>query len=126
MASRKAQFNWKRGPDMKHSIAVVAAVVAVGLSFGVASAKGKGDKDLKRGEELFKQHCAVCHPEGGNIVNPQKPLGKEALKANKITSWKDIVKTMRNPGPGMSAFDAKAIPDKDAKLVAEYILKTFK
>ncbi|HMN03848.1 MULTISPECIES: c-type cytochrome [Geobacter] len=111
---------------MKHSIAVVAAVVAVGLSFGVASAKGKGDKDLKRGEELFKQHCAVCHPEGGNIVNPQKPLGKEALKANKITSWKDIVKTMRNPGPGMSAFDAKAIPDKDAKLVAEYILKTFK
>ncbi|WP_318258583.1 cytochrome c [Geobacter anodireducens] len=49
---------------MKHSIAVVAAVVAVGLSFGVASAKGKGDKDLKRGEELFKQHCAVCHPRG--------------------------------------------------------------
>jgi cytochrome c6 len=111
---------------MKRSVTVVAAVVAVGLSFGPASAKSKGDKDLKRGEELFKQHCAVCHPDGGNIVNPQKPLGKEALKAGKITSWKDVVKTMRHPGPGMSAFDAKTIPDKDAKLIAEYIFKTFK
>jgi cytochrome c6 len=33
---------------------------------------------------------------------------------------------MRNPGPGMNRFDAKTISDKDAKEIAEYILKTFK
>ena len=33
---------------------------------------------------------------------------------------------MRAPGPGMPKFDKKALPDKDAKEVAEYILKTFK
>jgi cytochrome c6 len=37
-----------------------------------------------------------------------------------------VVKTMRNPGPGMTAFDAKTISDQDAKAIAEYVLKTFK
>jgi cytochrome c6 len=33
---------------------------------------------------------------------------------------------MRKPGPGMNTFDVKTIPDKDAKEIAEYIMKTFK
>jgi cytochrome c6 len=33
---------------------------------------------------------------------------------------------MRNPGPGMNKFDEKTIPDKEAKMIADYILKTFK
>ena len=39
---------------------------------------------------------------------------------------KDIIRNMRNPGPGMTVFDAKTIPDKEAKEIAGYILKTFK
>jgi cytochrome c6 len=33
---------------------------------------------------------------------------------------------MRNPGPGMNAFDQKTISDAKAKDIATYILKTFK
>jgi cytochrome c6 len=33
---------------------------------------------------------------------------------------------MRNPGQGMTTFDEKTIPDKEAKEIADYILKTFK
>jgi cytochrome c6 len=33
---------------------------------------------------------------------------------------------MRNPGPGMTKFDEKTLPQKDAKAIAEYIHKTFK
>ena len=33
---------------------------------------------------------------------------------------------MRKPGPGMAAFDTKALPDKEAQEIAEYIIKTFK
>jgi cytochrome c6 len=33
---------------------------------------------------------------------------------------------MRNPGPGMTKFEASTIPDKDAMEIARYILKTFK
>jgi hypothetical protein len=32
---------------------------------------------------------------------------------------------MRNPGQGMTQFDEKTIPDKDAKEIGGYILKTF-
>ncbi|MBP2679434.1 MAG: cytochrome c, class, partial [Deltaproteobacteria bacterium] len=37
-----------------------------------------------------------------------------------------IVGKMRNPGPGMTRFDTKTISDKDAKEIAQYILKAFK
>jgi cytochrome c6 len=33
---------------------------------------------------------------------------------------------MRAPEAGMTKFDKKTIPDKDAKAIAEYVLKTFK
>ena len=72
------------------------------------------------------KNCAVCHANGGNIINPAKPINKKALEANGIAKPADIVGKMRNPGPGMTRFDEKTIPDKEAKAIAEYILKTFK
>ncbi len=78
------------------------------------------------GEELFKQHCAACHPDGGNIIKPQKTLHKKDLAKDGIKEWKGVVKSMRNPGTGMTKFDAKTISDKDARAIAEYVLKTFK
>jgi cytochrome c6 len=77
------------------------------------------------GEELFKQHCAVCHPAGGNIIKPTNTLHKKDLAKEGIKDWKGIVKNMRNPGPGMTKFDKKTLPDKDARKIAEYVLKTF-
>ena len=78
------------------------------------------------GEALFKQHCAVCHPDGGNIVKPEFTLKNAALKAHNITKPADIVVKMRNPGPGMTKFDESTISDKDATAIAEYVLTTFK
>ena len=83
-------------------------------------------KDLKNGEKLFKENCAVCHPDGGNIINPAKTLHKKDLESNGVKSAGDIVGKMRNPGDGMTTFSKETIPDKDAKEIAKYILKTFK
>ncbi len=77
------------------------------------------------GEALFKKNCAMCHMNGGNIINPKKTLHKKELEARNIKAANDIVKAMRNPGPGMSKFDEKTIPDKQAREIADYILKTF-
>ena len=74
------------------------------------------------GEELFKQRCSVCHPNGGNVINPQETLHKGEREVNTV---EEIVGKMRHPGPGMSTFDSKFLPDPDAKAIAEYILKTF-
>ena len=86
-----------------------------GTSYGAA----------KSGEALFKEHCAMCHPDGGNIINAKKSLHKKDLSAQKIKSEGDIVKLIRNPGPGMTKFDGKTISDAEAKDIAKYILKTF-
>jgi len=105
---------------MKKSLtAAIMAVVFVSFA-GVSYSAGKS------GEELFNQHCAMCHPDGGNIVNPEYTLHKEDLQEHKITKAIDIVGKMRHPGPGMTEFDKNTVSDKDAKKIAEYILKTFK
>jgi cytochrome c6 len=77
-------------------------------------------------EQAFVKDCSICHPKGGNIINPAKTLDKKALTVNGIRKPADIVGKMRHPGPGMTQFDEKAIPDETAKAIAEYILKTFK
>lgn len=74
------------------------------------------------GEELFMQHCNVCHPSGGNIIKPKETLRKGEREVNTVD---EIVGKMRNPGPGMSKFDTNILPDSNAKAIAEYILKTF-
>lgn len=84
------------------------------------------EQQAKSGEALFKQHCAVCHPDGGNIVKSQYTLHKKALAAHNITKPGDIVEKMRNPGPGMTKFEVATIPDQDATAIAQYVLDTFK
>jgi len=78
------------------------------------------------GEDIFKAKCISCHPDGGNIMKKEKTLHKKVLEANKLKTAGDLVKYMRAPGPGMPKFDKKSLPNKDAKLLAEYILTTFK
>lgn len=96
------------------------------LSAGALSVVTLSSATEKSGEALFKQHCAPCHVDGGNIVNPKKTLHKKDRQANHVKSAEDIVKIMRNPGPGMTKFDEQTIPNGEAKTLAEYILKTFK
>lgn len=107
---------------MKKLLAVLLAVTVIGV-FVVAC---YADGDDASGEALFKEHCAVCHPDGNNIVNPAFKLHEKDLEANGITKASQIVDKMRNPGPGMTKFDKKTISDKDAMNIAEYVLKTFK
>ncbi len=103
---------------------VIAAGIAAGIG-GLILGGGTAAEAEQTGEALFKQNCAVCHVNGGNIVNPKKPLHKKEREDNGVKTAADIVKRMRNPGPGMTKFDEKAISNKDAKKIAEYILKTF-
>ena len=105
---------------MKKGVTTALCICAVAMFAAVGVAAEK------KGEAIFKEKCAVCHPDGGNIMKADKSLKKADLAKYRIKSEADLVKYLRNPGPGMTKFDAKTLPDKDAKEVAEYILKTFK
>ncbi|KAB0669717.1 c-type cytochrome [Oryzomonas sagensis] len=107
---------------MKKSLVTVVLLSAGALAIS-AQADMEGKLDAKA---EFEKHCAACHPGGGNTINQAKPLKREALRKNGIKSWKDIVAKIRNPGPGMTKFDKKEMPDKEARAIAEYVLKTFK
>jgi len=103
----------------------VGALIITGtllLTTGTAFGDGGGKPD---GKKEFVEHCAACHKDGGNIMNPKKTLKKADREANGIKKPSDIVKLIREPGPGMTKFDRKAISDKEAKAIADYILKAF-
>ena len=97
---------------MKKQVIAVAAVLSVSLLSMPAFAANKG-------EAVFKEKCASCHPDGGNIINAAKHI--KGIKKASV-----IIQQVRKGGGGMPAFDAKAISDADAKLLASYIMKTFK
>jgi len=100
-------------------------LTAVALFLFATAGFAKEETKAKSGEELFTKHCAECHPKGRNIVNPMKTLHKKDRDTNNVKTPQDIISKMRNPGPGMTQFDKTTISDKDAKKIAQYIIKTF-
>jgi cytochrome c6 len=100
------------------AVAFLTACVALAVTAGQASQAA--------GEEKFREHCAACHAEGGNIIKPDKTLSRADRERNGVKTATDIVKLMRNPGEGMDTFDGNTVPDKEAMEIAEYILKNFK
>jgi cytochrome c6 len=77
------------------------------------------------GEALFRQYCASCHPDGGNVSDPERTLHGSALKKKHITTPDHVVRVMRRPLSRMIRFDVATLPDRDAQAIAEYVLKTF-
>ena len=115
---------------MKHTSLLPTVLAITVLIFSTTCTQKEQAKEPRKetetkGEALFKQHCSPCHPDGGNVINPQKTLHKKDREANGVKTAADIVGKMRNPGPGMTKFDEQTIPDADAKEIAEYVLRTF-
>jgi cytochrome c6 len=98
---------------MKTSTLFTIAALAIAIAAGSALA------EQKSGEALFKEKCASCHPNGGNVINPKETL--KGLKSQNV-----ILKQIRKGGGGMPAFDKKSVSDADAKAIATYVITTFK
>ena len=102
---------------------VIGAVLVCGgllLSTGYAFGADKPD-----GKVLFETMCTICHKDGGNLLNSKKTLRKADREANGVKTADDIVGLMRKPGTGMTKFGKGKVPDKEAKAIAEYVIKTY-
>jgi len=79
------------------------------------------------GKRLFEKHCAVCHPGGGNLVNPDKTLRTRHLAANGLSTADSLVKYMLNPGKGMPRLvhEDREITREQAASSASYTIETF-
>ncbi len=106
----------------KAGCGVMCVVLVLCCAWG---AWGQNPDGVSDGEALFKRHCQACHPGGKNVINPAKTLYVQDLKKNNKATPEAIVNSIRKAPAGMTSFNEKAIPDKDAEAIARYILQTF-
>jgi uncharacterized membrane protein len=75
-------------------------------------------EQYKAGERLFQAKCSVCHPRGGNVIKPDKPL----INAPAIKELKTFVVLIRRPVAPMPAFGPSDISDQQADELYRYIV----
>jgi cytochrome c6 len=87
------------------------------LLMGPAHCNGAGST---QGAELFQQHCAACHRNGGNIIRRGKTLKLKALERQGIASADAIAQIAREGVGQMSGYGDVLGPEGD-RIVAEWI-----
>ena len=76
--------------------------------------------DAELGKNLFKNHCAGCHINGGNIIRRSKNLKISSLKRNGIDNPEAIAKITRQGIGIMSGYEDKLGENGD-KIVANWV-----
>ena len=72
------------------------------------------------GKDLFKNNCAGCHINGGNIIRRSKNLKLSSLKRNNIDNPKAIAKIARQGIGIMSGYKDK-LGDNGDQIVANWV-----
>ena len=72
------------------------------------------------GAQLFQNHCAGCHVNGGNILRRSKTLKLAALERNGITTPVEIA-AIAVQGRGQMSSYAAVLGDGGAEAVANYV-----
>lgn len=104
---------------MRHFLSLALAALIALFSPSVVFAA-----DAAHGEQIFSANCAACHMGGGNVVNGQRTLQQDDLKAY-LTNYNEgheeaIAYQVTNGKNGMPAFGGKLGPD-DIADVAAYV-----
>ena len=82
--------------------------------------QGVNALDADLGENLFKNQCAGCHLNGGNIIRRSKNLKLKSLKRNGIEDPAAIAKIARQ-GIGIMDGYKDQLGEKGDKVVANWI-----
>lgn len=77
--------------------------------------------DLSQGARLFQSNCTTCHLNGGNVINGQKTLRKEALRRYGMDSLAALQQQITNGKNAMPAFKQRLNSDQ-IEAVAAYVL----
>jgi uncharacterized membrane protein len=76
------------------------------------------------GQKIFKDNCSGCHPQGGNIINPNLPLRSAPQLADFTTFLAFTRKPVHSDGSMgiMPPFPASKISDQQERQLYEYIV----
>jgi cytochrome c6 len=76
---------------------------------------------ISDGQTLFQNHCAGCHAQGGNSLNPAKPV-KGSAYLSSVAAFTGFV---RQPSGAMPAFDEGALSTAEVKQMYDYVKQAF-
>ena len=98
----------------------VLAVVVLGYFGGQLTFGGmtiEGPAQFRPGQQIYEVSCAACHPNGGNVVDPSKPLLNSPLLTNQQTMqfW------LNHPAAPMPAFPESSLPPAKVQELYAYI-----
>ncbi len=70
------------------------------------------------GRAIFESNCAGCHPGGGNVSDPEKPvLGSPMLRNFEVfENW------LRDPAPPMPAYPPEDLSREEVRKLHEYLV----
>jgi len=75
-------------------------------------------EQYKAGERIFLANCSACHPQGGNVIKPDKPL----INSPKLKDLKTFIKWVRNPDPPMPVYSPSKVSDQEAGELYQYVV----
>ena len=104
---------------MRHFLSLALAALIALIAPSMVSAA-----DAAHGEQIFSGNCAACHMGGGNVVNGQRTLQQDDLKAY-LANYNEgheeaIAYQVTNGKNGMPAFGPK-LSEADIADVAAYV-----
>lgn len=77
----------------------------------------QGPKAFQAGQQIYAVSCTACHPSGGNVLEPSKPVLHSPLLANQqiFQFW------LNHPASPMPAFPESSISAAQAQALFAYI-----
>jgi cytochrome c6 len=102
--------------------AILLVLAACGLAghgvgpVGAAESAAPG-ADAKAGEAVFAANCSACHADGGNLIDPKKPLRGSA----KLKDFETFLGWIRVPVAPMPPFPAEQVSDAQATDLYRYV-----
>lgn len=99
-------------------ISIITAIVLLVAGIGM----GEGIKKVKTGRDEFQTNCSPCHPDGNNVLKPEKPI----KGSKKLANFKTFLSWIRNPVQPMTPFPPSQISDKQARELYDYTLAAAK
>ena len=104
--------------DKRLIVAIVMPLFLLATGMGIGQETGSEGK----GRETFAMNCSPCHPQGGNLIKPEKTI----KGSKKLTNPKALLEWIRKSVASMPVFPAARISDKQAEELYLYIVMAAK
>jgi mono/diheme cytochrome c family protein len=120
-------FKGKEGTKSALLLYTLCLITAAGLGwFGGRIVYGEKPQETSMndsvGERIFMTNCNTCHENGGNKIDPRKPL----RNSDDLYDYKDFVAQVRHPAKPMPAFAPSQISDPDIRELFKYLEQKYK